>query len=196
MSDGFGHEAPFEGATNDWITPKYIIDALGPFDLDPCASASQPWSCAVLSYSPPDRRAGDGVVWKCVVQPAVWAPHQEMGREIGKARNWNCAYLRPSRDPIMAGCYLSYGERHPVSPRASSICPARWDHSQFVVWGPVCPDCLGGRGHGKTDETSWGVLQGGHNLSPLTNGGQCGRLRAFSAGPIEGRLASATWKAC
>jgi phage N-6-adenine-methyltransferase len=26
------------GATNDWLTPQWIIDALGPFDLDPCAS--------------------------------------------------------------------------------------------------------------------------------------------------------------
>lgn len=32
--------------THDWITPKFIIDALGPFDLDPCQSPTQPWPCA------------------------------------------------------------------------------------------------------------------------------------------------------
>lgn len=32
--------------TDDWITPKWIIDAVGPFDLDPCASMKQPWTCA------------------------------------------------------------------------------------------------------------------------------------------------------
>ena len=32
--------------TDDWITPKWLIEALGPFDLDPCASLSQPWPCA------------------------------------------------------------------------------------------------------------------------------------------------------
>lgn len=32
--------------THDWITPKFIIDALGPFDLDVCQSATQPWPCA------------------------------------------------------------------------------------------------------------------------------------------------------
>jgi hypothetical protein len=54
MSDGFGHENPYEGQTNDWITPKYIIDALGPFDLDPCASATQPWPTAAEHFGPPE----------------------------------------------------------------------------------------------------------------------------------------------
>lgn len=32
--------------THDWITPKFILDALGDFDLDPCQSPTQPWLCA------------------------------------------------------------------------------------------------------------------------------------------------------
>lgn len=32
--------------THDWITPKFIIDALGTFDLDPCQCPTQPWPCA------------------------------------------------------------------------------------------------------------------------------------------------------
>lgn len=36
--------------TVDWITPKWLIDCLGPFDLDPCACQSQPWPCARESY--------------------------------------------------------------------------------------------------------------------------------------------------
>lgn len=56
--DGFGHEKPNEGKTNDWITPRWVIDAfdsLKPegmfFDLDPCASTTQPWPCARNSYT-------------------------------------------------------------------------------------------------------------------------------------------------
>ncbi len=30
----------------DWITPRPILAALGPFDLDPAASSSQPWPTA------------------------------------------------------------------------------------------------------------------------------------------------------
>ena len=50
MSDGFGHERPGEGKSNDWVTPKGIIDALGHFDLDPCESNNQPWPCAAKGY--------------------------------------------------------------------------------------------------------------------------------------------------
>lgn len=59
-ADGFGHELPFEGKTNDWITPKWIIDAFNShagyeyFDLDPCASETQPWQCAKCSYTVKD----------------------------------------------------------------------------------------------------------------------------------------------
>lgn len=50
---GFSHDPHYEGETNDWITPKYIIDAfgIGWFDLDPCASVTQPWSCARKAYT-------------------------------------------------------------------------------------------------------------------------------------------------
>lgn len=34
------------GDSQSWITPKHIIEALGPFDLDPCACDPQPWPCA------------------------------------------------------------------------------------------------------------------------------------------------------
>lgn len=34
------------GDTQTWITPKWILDALGPFDLDPCAADPRPWDCA------------------------------------------------------------------------------------------------------------------------------------------------------
>lgn len=53
MTDGFGHEKPGEGLTNDWITPRWLLDALGApdaFDLDPCASNNQPWPTAKRDY--------------------------------------------------------------------------------------------------------------------------------------------------
>lgn len=32
--------------SDDWITPKWLIKALPEFDLDVCASVTQPWPCA------------------------------------------------------------------------------------------------------------------------------------------------------
>lgn len=56
---GFGYERPSDGLTNDWITPKWIIEPLicaepeadaGEFDLDPCESNDQPWPLAKRGY--------------------------------------------------------------------------------------------------------------------------------------------------
>jgi hypothetical protein len=34
------------GKSQSHITPKFIIDALGPFDLDPASANPRPWNCA------------------------------------------------------------------------------------------------------------------------------------------------------
>ncbi len=52
MNKGIGgHTKPYRGNTDSWITPKEVLKALGPFDLDPCAAPNQPWPCAAMSYN-------------------------------------------------------------------------------------------------------------------------------------------------
>lgn len=41
------------GKSQVHITPRWIIDALGPFDLDPCAADPRPWGCASDNYALP-----------------------------------------------------------------------------------------------------------------------------------------------
>ena len=41
-----------------WLTPRYIIDALGPFDLDPCCPPKMPWRTAAEMVC----RPADGLV--------------------------------------------------------------------------------------------------------------------------------------
>lgn len=38
----------------DWITPKYILESLGEFDLDPCSSITQPYFIAKINYNKHD----------------------------------------------------------------------------------------------------------------------------------------------
>ena len=38
------------GNSQNWITPRWIIEALGPFDLDPCACFPRPWDCARSNF--------------------------------------------------------------------------------------------------------------------------------------------------
>jgi hypothetical protein len=50
----------------EWLTPKPIIDALGPFDLDPCASVVRPWEIATTHYTIEDNgllKPWNGFVW-------------------------------------------------------------------------------------------------------------------------------------
>jgi hypothetical protein len=39
------------GLSQDWITPKWVVDALGPFDLDPCGADPRPWDCARVTWT-------------------------------------------------------------------------------------------------------------------------------------------------
>jgi len=40
--------------TGEWLTPPEIIEALGPFDLDPCSPVKRPWDTAELYYTEDD----------------------------------------------------------------------------------------------------------------------------------------------
>ena len=54
------------GNTDTWITPKYITDALGEFDLDPCAHTDMPWQHAKKQYTIEDdglSQEWEGRVW-------------------------------------------------------------------------------------------------------------------------------------
>lgn len=42
------------GKSQSHITPRRLLDPLGPFDLDPCASTPQPWPCAAHSFTEAD----------------------------------------------------------------------------------------------------------------------------------------------
>lgn len=52
--------------TDDWLTPKYIIDDLGPFELDPCSPTNPPWPIANKFYTKIDNglnKEWKGRVW-------------------------------------------------------------------------------------------------------------------------------------
>lgn len=63
MGEGLGiggHQKVRGTRTDTWLTPRAIIDALGPFDLDPCAAPDpKPWPTADTHYTWP---AQDGLI--------------------------------------------------------------------------------------------------------------------------------------
>lgn len=64
--NGMGSHQSAAMAKDEWITPRHIIDALGEFDLDPCAPIEPPWEIARRTYVRADNgltRPWEGRVW-------------------------------------------------------------------------------------------------------------------------------------
>ncbi len=62
-----GHQSA-RAITHTWLTPRWLIAALGEFDLDPCAAPNpRPWDTARNHFTAPDQDglslAWDGRVW-------------------------------------------------------------------------------------------------------------------------------------
>lgn len=54
------------GGHDEWLTPPHILQALGPFDLDPCSPIKRPWPTASEHYTVEDdglARPWHGRVW-------------------------------------------------------------------------------------------------------------------------------------
>jgi hypothetical protein len=54
------------GKSQVHLTPRRFIDALGPFDLDPCAATVRPWDCAALNMIEAEdglSQPWSGMVW-------------------------------------------------------------------------------------------------------------------------------------
>ena len=78
--------------TVEWLTPQYVLDQLGEFDLDPCAaSAPRPWSTAKEHIAPPD----DGL--KAVWHGRVWL-NPPYGREV---KAWVHKLVRHGRGTML-----------------------------------------------------------------------------------------------
>lgn len=57
-----------KNSTDEWHTPKEIIDALGEFDLDPCAPMRPLWRTARVMYNKEQdglKQKWEGRLWFC-----------------------------------------------------------------------------------------------------------------------------------
>ena len=41
-------------SSDEWYTPRWLVEELGPFDLDPCSPIDRPYDIAPLSYNKED----------------------------------------------------------------------------------------------------------------------------------------------
>jgi hypothetical protein len=99
------------GDSQNWITPRWIIDRLGPFDLDPAAASPRPWDCAAHNLT--DRGlelSWTGRVWlnppfdryqvgKSIQRLADYGngtvPRRNGSSRCGRAQRRSCSLLPP-----------------------------------------------------------------------------------------------------
>lgn len=65
-------------ATDEWYTPKELIDSFGKFDLDPCAPVNPLWETATVMYNINDdglKQEWKGRVW---LNPPYSMPYLEL----------------------------------------------------------------------------------------------------------------------
>jgi hypothetical protein len=66
MKHGMGSHQSANMLKDEWLTPKYITDDLGPFDLDPCSPIIRPWETAKKYHTIEDNgllQDWGGFVW-------------------------------------------------------------------------------------------------------------------------------------
>lgn len=66
QKNGMGSHQSTRMETDVWLTPPEILEDLGPFDLDPCASLNRPWDTAAKHYTIDDdglAQPWEGFVW-------------------------------------------------------------------------------------------------------------------------------------
>lgn len=66
LMTGMGGHHSASMKRDEWLTPPYILEALGPFDLDPCAPVKRPWPMAAKHFTIRDdglKQVWHGRVW-------------------------------------------------------------------------------------------------------------------------------------
>ena len=66
------------GLSQSHITPRSILNPLGPFDLDPCAADPRPWDCAKVNFT--ERDDGLSRLWK----GRIWLNPPFLRYEVGR----------------------------------------------------------------------------------------------------------------
>ncbi len=131
------HQSP-TSTSQEWLTPRWILDKLGGFDLDPCAPIMRPWATATMHYTVND----DGLA-----QPwwgRVWL-NPPFGREADRwmrrmAEHANGIALIPARTETRMFYRSVWGVARGVLFIKSRphFCTPLGDEAAFDSGAPIC----------------------------------------------------------
>ena len=84
---GMGSHQSARSIKTEWLTPPWILEKLGEFDLDPCAPVNRPWNIAKHHYTIED----DGLSKKWFGKVFCNPPYDNAGEWLNKLHdhgNW------------------------------------------------------------------------------------------------------------
>jgi hypothetical protein len=121
QGQGIGGHHSHRMMKDEWLTPRNILNALGPFDLDPCAPIDRPWDIAAHHYTIEDDglvQPWTGLVWCNPVygnQAKLWlnklSSHPEGGIALIFARTETEMFVSEIWEKADALLFL-YGRLH------------------------------------------------------------------------------------
>ncbi len=76
----------YTNGTDRWLTPPGLVDALGPFDMDPCCEPAMPWRTAKRMWSLPP--TPDSVPWGLLGPMAAMSELRNGLTEQWEGRVW------------------------------------------------------------------------------------------------------------
>jgi len=140
MSDGFGHEKPHEGQTNDWISPEKLVRMLGHFDLDPCESDTQPWPLADKGYRLGRGEDGLKLPWSGrVYANPPYGPHVIHWVKVGDGyllpHGRTCFYLpdgKRAKSGTAPSALIAFGEANVDCLRTCGLAGAFFGRAQII----------------------------------------------------------------
>ena len=199
MQDGFGHENPGGGQTNDWITPRWVIDAFnlnyqdegGFFDLDPCASTAQPWPIAKKSYTIKDNGLAQDWFGMVYCNPPYGKNVRVWAERMAKHANgimlifarvetsvWQDVIFPTADGFLFPKRRINFARPDGTTPKSSAGAP-----SAFVAWGGAARRAL-------ISVNTMGLIYGAAFQNACMGGENAGALHRGDA--QNGRGASAT----
>lgn len=84
-----------KNSTDEWYTPKEIIDALGEFDLDPCAPMRPLWRTARVMYN----KEQDGTIGESPGCGSILVAFGEENAETLRSSNIEGRYIQVNQEP-------------------------------------------------------------------------------------------------
>lgn len=118
-------------ASDEWYTPREIIEALGEFDLDPCAPMHPLWPTAKIMYNKQDNgliQNWGGRIWlnPPYSKPLIWQFVEKLAEHgNGIALLFNRCDSNKFQDII-----FTKATRYDVFEESNKILPSRWN-----TWG-------------------------------------------------------------